>query len=116
MDAENSLAVRRHCLVPAAVRAEFIAAVNCLKAAAELPVTPGRSIRELSREESFEADLACALGSRIHEFWPLREQLAFLERIGGMSDAAKSVEIYAQVYQMFRQNHAGQEGPMRGVI
>ncbi len=72
MDAENSLAVRRLCLVPAAARAEFLAAVNCLKAAAGLPVVPGRPIRELLREESFEADLACALGSRILEDWPLR--------------------------------------------
>lgn len=78
------------------------AAVSCLKAAAGLPVTPGRPIRELLREESFETDLACALGSPILETWPLAEQLRFLDRISSMEEPAKRVHIYAQVYQLYR--------------
>ncbi|MFZ5629626.1 MAG: hypothetical protein ACOY5B_10890 [Spirochaetota bacterium] len=102
MDAQTSLAVVPHFTLREKDRAQYHAAVNCLKAAAGLPVTPGRPIRELLREESFEADLACALGSPILETWPLTEQLGFLDRIGSMQDAAKRVHIYAQVYQLYR--------------
>jgi hypothetical protein len=103
MDAQSSLAVAPHFRLREADRAEYLAAVNCLKAAAGLPVIPDRPIRELLRERSFEVDLACALGSRILEAWPLAEQLGFLERIAGLSDMAQSAEIYAQVYQLYRQ-------------
>ena len=89
--------------MPVVARAEFLAAVNCLKAAAGLPVEPGRPIRELLREESFEADLACAFGSRILETWPLARQLEFLDRIAPMDEAAKRVHVYAQVYQLYRE-------------
>ncbi len=85
-----------------AERAEYLSAVNCLKAAAGLPVAPGRPIRDLLREGSFEADLACALGSRILEAWPLAEQLGFLESLEPMAEAQKRVHIYAQVYELCR--------------
>lgn len=67
MDGENSMVASRHFTLREVERAEYLSAVNCLKAAAGLPVTPGRPIRDLLREGSFEADLACALGSRILE-------------------------------------------------
>lgn len=55
------------------------------------------------REGSFEADLACAFGSRILESWPLIRQLEFLERIASMDEAAKRVHVYCAVYQLFRE-------------
>lgn len=105
MDAQTSLAVVPHFTLREKDRAQYHAAVNCLKAAAGLPVTPGRPIRELLREGSFETDLACALGSPILETWPLAEQLGFLDRIAGLNDMAQRAEIYAQVYELYRQSY-----------
>lgn len=63
-----------------------------------------KSIRESIRDDTFRLDMTNALRCDLLENWPLRSQIQFLDSLAGLSDAEKSVRIYAAAYGLYRQS------------
>lgn len=61
-----------------------------------------KSIREALRDNTFFDTIQEAVHCRLLDYWPLREQQAFLSGISGLTDAEKSVRIYEQAYELYR--------------
>lgn len=88
------------------VQNDHIAYHNCvakLRHMAGLKGTKLKSIRESIRDNTFRLDIANATRCDLLENWPLRAQIQFLDSLAGLSEAAKSVRIYAAAYGLYRQ-------------
>lgn len=88
-------------------QSDLIAYHNCVakfRHMAGLKGTKLKSIRESIRDNTFQIDMSNAIRCDLLENWPLRAQIQFLDSLTGLSEAAKSVRIYAAAYGLYRQN------------
>lgn len=82
---------------------------NCvakLRHMAGLPGAKLKSIRESIRDNTFPLEMRNALRCDLLENWPLKSQIEFLDSIAGLSEAQKSVRIYAAAYGLYRHDRA----------
>lgn len=61
-------------------------------------------IKELIRSGQFLTVVKPEIHCEIFDFWPLRDQLDFMDSLSGMSAPEKEVHIYEKVYGLCRHN------------
>ncbi|MFO1470831.1 MAG: hypothetical protein U1F27_07345 [Turneriella sp.] len=77
--------------------------VSKLRHMAGLPGAKLKSIRESIRDNTFPLDMRNAMRCDLLENWSLKSQIEFLDSIANLSEAEKSVRIYAAAYSLYRQ-------------
>jgi len=86
----------------AALRREFERCVTRIKIIAEIPYAASLTIKESLRQDKFSETIEEALHCDLFDFWPLPEQVKFIDELKDFATEAREVRAYAQAYALLR--------------
>lgn len=83
-------------------QAEYYSCVAKIKHMAGLPAPKAPTLKQSLLENKFSETIGEAVHCSLFDYWPLSEQIHFLDAIAALSPEEKSVRAHEQAYFLFK--------------